>query len=73
MVEKKIKIKKIGKAIMDHCIWSTQLDFLCDECNSKMKPGGNFQTVLDHREYQFCTEKCMKAYVEKWVPPSDAH
>ncbi|MFW9808997.1 MAG: hypothetical protein ACFFE6_06410 [Candidatus Thorarchaeota archaeon] len=73
MGEKKIKIKKIGKAIADHCIWGTHLDFLCDECNSRMKPGGNFQHVLGGREYQFCTEKCMKAYVEKWVPPSDAY
>jgi hypothetical protein len=73
MKKRKITLKGVAKAIGDHCIWGTQLDFLCDECNKRMKPGGNFQTILDKREYQFCTEECMKAYVEKWVPPEDAH
>ena len=73
MEEKTIKIKKLKKAVMSHCIWANQLDFLCDECNSRMKPGGNFQTILDDREYQFCSEKCMEAFVEKWKQPPESN
>ena len=73
MKEKKIKIKKLQKAVMAHCIWANQLDFLCDKCNTKMKPGGNFQKILDEREYQFCTEKCMNEFAEEFVSSTEMH
>jgi hypothetical protein len=59
------KVKKFVRVVSDHCIWGTQLDFLCDECGSAMRPGGHFQMDIEGREYQFCSERCMDVYVPK--------
>ncbi|MHA1961472.1 MAG: hypothetical protein ACW99U_14715 [Candidatus Thorarchaeota archaeon] len=60
-----MKVKRVAGAVNDHCLLRTRLDFLCDECNGKMRPGGRFQTKIGTREYQFCSENCMEAYVAK--------
>ncbi|UCE08927.1 MAG: hypothetical protein JSW61_07995 [Candidatus Thorarchaeota archaeon] len=60
-----MKIKGAVRAFDDHCLWRTRLDFLCDECNGRMRPGGHFKTKIGTREYQFCKEECMEAYVAK--------
>ncbi|MHA2302469.1 MAG: hypothetical protein ACXACD_16090 [Candidatus Thorarchaeota archaeon] len=64
-MSKKIKLKKFVRVISDHCIWGKQLDFLCDNCGTAMRPGGHFQMDFDGLAYQFCSENCMDTYVPK--------
>jgi hypothetical protein len=42
-----------------------KLDVTCDECGSKMRPGGHYQLEVGDKSYQFDTEKCMEAYEAK--------
>jgi hypothetical protein len=42
-----------------------KLDVTCDECGSKMRPGGHYQLEAGGKSYQFDTEKCMEAYETK--------
>ncbi|MHA1963259.1 MAG: hypothetical protein ACXACG_00950 [Candidatus Thorarchaeota archaeon] len=65
----KEKVIKLARAFNDHCLWRTALDFMCDECNDTMRPGGHFETLIGTRKYQFCSEKCMEAYVAKKKVP----
>jgi YHS domain-containing protein len=65
LMSKKIKLKKFVRVISDHCIWGKQLDFLCDNCGTAMRPGGHFQMDFDGLAYQFCSENCMDTYVPK--------
>lgn len=42
-----------------------KLDVTCDECGSKMRPGGHYQLDAGDKSYQFDTEKCMEAFEAK--------
>jgi hypothetical protein len=42
-----------------------KLDVTCDECGSKMRPGGHYQLDVGDKKYQFDTEKCMEAFEAK--------
>jgi hypothetical protein len=42
-----------------------KLDVTCDECGSKMRPGGHYQLEVGDKSYQFDTEKCMEAFEAK--------
>ena len=53
------KIKKFVSVI------GGKLDVTCDECGSKMRPGGNYQMDVGVKKYQFCSEKCMDAFEAK--------
>lgn len=42
-----------------------KLDITCDECGSRMRPGGHYQLDVGDKTYQFDTEKCMEAFEAK--------